>query len=28
AGAVAFASTLSYPVVAERLPPQIGKILG
>ncbi|TVS86762.1 ABC transporter substrate-binding protein [Mycobacterium helveticum] len=28
AGAIAFASTLSYPVVAERLPPQIGKILG
>jgi iron complex transport system substrate-binding protein len=28
AGAIAFASTLSYPVVADQLPPQIGKILG
>jgi len=28
AGAIAFASPLSYPVVAEQLPPQIGKILG
>lgn len=28
AGAIAFSSPLSYPVVAEQLPPQIGKILG
>ncbi|MDT5219302.1 MAG: iron complex transport system substrate-binding protein [Mycobacterium sp.] len=28
AGAIAFASPLSYPVVADQLPPQIGKILG
>lgn len=28
AGAIAFASTLSYPVVADQLPPQIAKILG
>jgi iron complex transport system substrate-binding protein len=28
AGAIAFASTLSYPLVADQLPPQIGKILG
>jgi iron complex transport system substrate-binding protein len=28
AGAIAFASPLSYPVVAEQLPPQITKILG
>jgi iron complex transport system substrate-binding protein len=28
AGAIAFASPLSYPVVAEQLPPQLGKILG
>ncbi len=28
AGAIAFSSTLSYPVVAEQLPPQIGRILG
>ncbi|HYB81040.1 MAG TPA: ABC transporter substrate-binding protein [Mycobacterium sp.] len=28
AGAIAFASTLSYPMVADQLPPQIGKILG
>ncbi|BBZ46244.1 iron ABC transporter substrate-binding protein [Mycobacterium parmense] len=28
AGAIAFASPLSYPLVAEQLPPQIGKILG
>lgn len=28
AAAIAFASPLSYPVVAERLPPQIGKVLG
>lgn len=27
AGAIAFASPLSYPVVADQLPPQIGKIL-
>ncbi len=28
AGAIAFSSPLSYPVVADQLPPQIGKILG
>jgi iron complex transport system substrate-binding protein len=28
AGAIAFASPLSYPVVADQLPPLIGKILG
>ncbi|ORX06508.1 iron ABC transporter substrate-binding protein [Mycobacterium triplex] len=28
AGAIAFASPLSYPVVADQLPPMIGKILG
>jgi len=28
AGAIAFASPLSYPLVADQLPPQIGKILG
>ncbi|MCV7445321.1 ABC transporter substrate-binding protein [Mycobacterium paraense] len=28
AGAIAFASPLSYPVVAEQLPPQLAKILG
>lgn len=28
AGAIAFASPLSYPVVADQLPPQIGKVLG
>lgn len=28
AGAIAFASVLSYPVVADQLPQQIGKILG
>lgn len=28
AGAIAFASPLSYPVVADQLPPQIAKILG
>ncbi|KLO27952.1 ABC transporter substrate-binding protein [Mycobacterium haemophilum] len=28
AGAIAFSSTLSYPLVADQLPPQIGKILG
>lgn len=28
AGAIAFASPLSYPVVADQLPPQLGKILG
>ncbi len=28
AGAIAFASPLSYPLVAEQLPPQIGRILG
>ncbi len=28
AGAIAFASTLSYPLVADQLPPLIGKILG
>ncbi|WP_144206245.1 ABC transporter substrate-binding protein [Mycobacterium tilburgii] len=28
AGAIAFASVLSYPVVADQLPPQIAKILG
>lgn len=28
AGAIAFSSTLSYPVVADQLPPQIGRILG
>ncbi len=28
AGAIAFASPLSYPLVADQLPPQIGRILG
>jgi iron complex transport system substrate-binding protein len=28
AGAIAFSSVLSYPVIADQLPPQIGKILG
>lgn len=28
AGAIAFSSTLSYPVVADQLPPLIGKVLG
>ncbi|MGV7643053.1 hypothetical protein PJN11_29020, partial [Mycobacterium kansasii] len=28
AGAIAFSSVLSYPVVAEQLPPQISQILG
>ncbi len=28
AGAIAFASPLSYPTVADQLPPQIGNILG
>jgi iron complex transport system substrate-binding protein len=28
AGAIAFASPLSYPLIADQLPPQIGKILG
>ena len=28
AGAIAFSSPLSYPLVADQLPPQIGKILG
>ena len=28
AGAIAFGSVLSYPTVADQLPPQIGKILG
>jgi iron complex transport system substrate-binding protein len=28
AGAIAFASPLSYPLVADQLPPEIGKILG
>lgn len=28
AGAIAFSSVLSYPLVADQLPPQIGKILG
>jgi iron complex transport system substrate-binding protein len=28
AGAIAFASPLSYPMIADQLPPQIGKILG
>ncbi|EUA14687.1 iron(III) ABC superfamily ATP binding cassette transporter, binding domain protein [Mycobacterium kansasii 732] len=28
AGAIAFASPLSYPLVADQLPPQIGAILG
>ena len=28
AGAIAFASPLSYPTIADQLPPQIGKILG
>jgi iron complex transport system substrate-binding protein len=28
AGAIAFASVLSYPIVADQLPPLIGKILG
>jgi iron complex transport system substrate-binding protein len=28
AGAIAFSSPLSYPVVADQLPPQISKILG
>ena len=28
AGAIAFSSPLSYPMVADQLPPQIGKILG
>ncbi len=28
AGAIAFASPLSYPVVADQLPPMIGKVLG
>jgi iron complex transport system substrate-binding protein len=28
AGAIAFASTLSYPVIADQLPPLLGKVLG
>jgi iron complex transport system substrate-binding protein len=28
AGAIAFASPLSYPLVADQLPPQIAKVLG
>lgn len=28
AGAIAFASPLSYPVIADQLPPQLTKILG
>lgn len=28
AGAIAFASPLSYPVVADQLPPRLAKILG
>jgi iron complex transport system substrate-binding protein len=28
AGAIAYASTLSYPVVADRLPPMLAKVLG
>ena len=28
AGAIAFSSPLSYPLVADQLPPQISKILG
>jgi iron complex transport system substrate-binding protein len=28
AGAIAFASPLSYPVVADQLPPQLAKVLG
>jgi iron complex transport system substrate-binding protein len=28
AGAIAFSSVLSYPLVADQLAPQIGKILG
>ena len=27
AGAIAFASTLSYPVVADQLPPRIAQVL-
>jgi hypothetical protein len=28
AGAIAFASSLSYPMVADQLPPLLGKVLG
>jgi iron complex transport system substrate-binding protein len=28
AGAIAFSSPLSYPLVADQLPPQISKVLG